>query len=157
MAEASTLVVKYALEIAREHPGMSSSAIAEQIDTLYPDLVDDLFRDRRHFFLRWFITDSAIGADRRNTRDKLRSGEIMSALAPDGSMALRNFGEMTGTQHVEYGERLKSSARRLDGLGDAHIKIGKHCGRRKVKNVMTDEELLAAFRPFYDTDLEEEE
>lgn len=145
MAEASTVIGKLIFELVQDHPGWSATRIAREIDKSRPDLVDDLFGDRRWYILRWWVSN-AVGEHRRKVRDKLKTGEIFAALSPDGKNRLVTIGEMTGSQAVVIGERYLASGERLTQLGYTYIEIGTHAGRKKIKNVYTRQELERLFR-----------
>jgi len=142
---ASTLIRKLVLELVDAHPGWSASRISREIDATRLDLVDDLFRERRSYILRAWVTD-VVGERRREVRDQLRTGEIYAALSADRTGRLVALGDMTGRQAIDVGERYKIAGNRLSTLGDIYIQVGLKAGRRRVKNVYSRDELRDLFQ-----------
>ena len=140
MPEPSTLIRKHVMEVLAEHPGWSHSQIARDLEDTRPDLVDDLFISRRGYMLNQWVNQIVANA-RIDQRSRLKSGEIIAAISPDGEGRLINVGEMTGTEVVKLGERYLASGERLTTLGEFYIHIGEEAGRRKVKNVYDEEQL----------------
>lgn len=140
MLEPSTLIRKLITDLAERHPGWSATTIAAEIDKTEPGLIDDLFRTRRAYIFRWWVTDT-VGEVRRGHRDRLKTGEILAALSPDGERRIHKLGEMTGYQAIALGERYKASGARLVVLGEWYVEIGEIAGGKKIKNVFTDEQL----------------
>lgn len=141
MSEAQTLIRKVAKELAAEHPGWSARKISEEIDLVYPDAVDALFMEQRRDIFRWWVSDRIIGTHRRAVRQGLRDETILAAMSPDGQHRLYQIGEMTGDKVVELGRRYIDQSNRLRTLGQKYIQIGQQAGRKKIKNVFSEEQL----------------
>jgi hypothetical protein len=142
MPEVSSLVRKAVIEYAADNPGMSHSEIARRLEKDRPDLVDDLFADRRGYMLNQWV-NQVVATFRADQLGKLKYGEIIAALSPDGEGYLTTLGEMTGLQAVDLGRRYVASGTRLVKLGDFYIRVGEEAGRRKVKNVFDEAQLEA--------------
>lgn len=142
MPEISTLVRKAVIEYAADNPGMSHSEIARRLESDRPDLVDDLFLDRRSYMLNQWV-NQVVATYRADQIGRLKSGEIIAALSPDGEGRLYKLGEMTGLQVADLGRRYVASGTRLVTLGNFYIRIGTEVGRKKVKNVFGEDELEA--------------
>ena len=140
MPEPSTLIRKHVMEVLTDHPGWSHSKIARELEDTRPDLVDGLFASRRSYMLNQWV-NRIVSDFRIDQRDRLKSGEIIAALSPDGKGRLYNIGEMTGLEVVKLGERYLASGERLTTLGEFYINIGEEAGRRKVKSVFTETRL----------------
>lgn len=139
MPEISTLVRRAVLGYAEDNPGWSHSRIARELDS---DLVDELFIARRDYILNQWV-NQIVATYRADQRSKLKSGEIIAALSPDGEGQLTTLGEMTGIQAEALGQRYITSGSRLVQLGEFYIRVGVEAGRRKVKNVFDESELEA--------------
>ncbi len=145
MQETTTLVRKAIIGMCDEHPGWSHSKIARHLETERPDLVEDLFIDRRSYMLNQWV-NHVVARYRVDQRDRLKSGEIIAAISPDGEGRLLTLGDMTGTQVTQLGNRYLASGSRLTSLGEFYVNVGAEAGRRKVKNVFTEDSLEAMYQ-----------
>ncbi len=145
MQETSTLVRKAVIGLCDEHPGWSHNKIARALESERPDLVDDLFTDRRSYMLNQWV-NQVVARHRVDQRDRLKSGDLFAAISPDGKGRLITLGDMTGTQAVELGTRYLAAGSRLLTLGEFYVKVGDEAGRRKVKNVFTVDTLEAMYQ-----------
>lgn len=142
MPEISTLVRKAVLEYAADNPGLSHTEIARRLEADRPDLVDDLFIDRRSYMLNQWV-NHVVATYRADQMGRLKSREIMAAWSPDSKGRLTTLGEMTGTEVVALGQRYLASGSRLVQLGEFYITVGERVGRKKVKSVFGEDELEA--------------
>lgn len=143
-SSATTTIGRLVTDLVEQHPGWSHTKIAREIDDNHPDLFDALFNERREYLTRYWVME-IVGRIRRDHRDKLKTGEVMAALHPDGQRQIYKLGEMTGTKVVALGERYLAAGERLTDLGHLYIRLGTTAGRRKIKTVFNNEELETMF------------
>ncbi len=147
MPEVSTLVRKYVLEYCDDHPGWSHSRIARELDAARPDLVDGLFTDRRDYILNQWV-NRIVAEYRVDQRSRLKAGEIIAAISPDGKGRLYQLRDMSGIQVVELGNRYVTAGSRLTALGKFYIHVGQEAGRKKIKTVFTEPQLRTLYDEF---------
>ena len=144
MPEISTLVRKAVLGYAEDNPGWSHTRIARELESDRPDLVDDLFIDRRSYMLNQWV-NQVVATYRSDQLGRIKSGEIIVALSPDNEGRLYKLGDMTGLQVVALGQRYVAAGIRLSKLGDFYITIGEAAGRKKIKSVFDEATLEAMY------------
>lgn len=147
MPEASTLIRKHVIAYCDEHPEWSHSQIARELDATWPDLVEDLLTSRRDYILNQWV-NRIVSEFRIDQRDRLKSGEILAAISPDGAGILYRLADMSGVKVVELGNRYLAAGARLTKLGEFYVHIGGEAGRKKIKSVFDESELRTIYERF---------
>ena len=147
MPEASTLIRKHVIAMCGEHPEWSHSRIARELDAIWPDLVEDLFVSRHDYMLNQWV-NGIVSEYRIDQRNRLKSGEILEAISPDGAGKLYRLADMSGVKVGELGKLYMAAGSRLTKVGEFDVHIGGEAGRKKIKSVFDESELRTIYERF---------